>query len=88
MPRPTPLIDLGFGRLCSKKKAYYAFSGAHTFLEIMPKLCYFLKSMLSVTEIMLLQFYTDFKENKDHQWLNSVNFDFNKHSHSPPSSLT
>ena len=33
----------------------------------MPKLCYFLKIMLSVTEIMLLRFYTDFKENKDHQ---------------------
>ena len=27
--------------------------------------------MLSATEIMLL---TDFKENKDHQWLNSINF--------------
>ena len=37
------------------------------FLEIMPKLFYFLKIMLSVTEIMLLRFYTDFKENKDHQ---------------------
>ena len=44
--------------------------------------------MLSVTEIMLLTFYTDFKENKDQQWLNSINFDFNEHSHSPPSSLT
>ena len=33
----------------------------------MPKLCYFLKIMLSVTEIKLLSFYTDFKENKDHQ---------------------
>ena len=46
---------LGFGRLCPKKKAYYAFSSAHIFLEIMPKLCYFLKIMLSVTEIMLLR---------------------------------
>ena len=44
--------------------------------------------MLSVAEIMLLTFYTDFKENKDHQWLNSINFDFNEHSDSPPSSLT
>jgi len=44
--------------------------------------------MLSVTEITLLQFYTDFKENKDLQWLNSINFDFNEHSHSSPSSLT
>ena len=58
------------------------------FLEIMPKLCYFLKIMLSVTEIMLLRFYTDFKENKDHQWLNFINFDFNEHSYSPPCSLT
>ena len=56
------------------------------FLEITPKLCYFLKIMLSVTEITLLTFYTE--ENKDHQWLNSINFDFNEHSHSPPSSLT
>ena len=48
----------------------------------------YVKIMLSVTEIMLLTFYTDFKENKDHQWLNSINFDFNEHSHSPPSSLT
>ena len=52
----------------------------------MPKLCYFLKIILSVTEIMLLTFYTDFKENEDHQWLNSINFDFNEHSHTPPSS--
>ena len=44
--------------------------------------------MLSVTEIMLLRFYTDLKENKDHQWLNSINFDFNEHSYGPPSSLT
>ena len=44
--------------------------------------------MLSVNEIMLLTFYTDFKENKDHQWLNPINFDLNEHSHSPPSSLT
>jgi len=44
--------------------------------------------MLSVTEIMLLTFYTDFKENKDHQWLISINFDLNEQSHSPPSSLT
>ena len=49
-----------------ENKAYYAFSSAHIFLEIMPKLCYFLKIMLSVTEIMLLRFYTDFRENKDH----------------------
>ena len=33
----------------------------------MPKLCYFLKIMLPVTEIMLLRFYTDCKENEDHQ---------------------
>ena len=71
-----------------EKKAYFAFSSAHVFLEIMPKLCYFLKIMLSVTEIMLLRFYTDFKENKDHQSLNSINFDFNEPSYSPPSSLT
>ena len=32
----------------------------------MPKLFYFLKIMLSVTEIMLIRFYTDFKKNKDH----------------------
>ena len=32
------------------------------FLEIMPKLFYFLKIMLSVSEIMLLRL-----ENKDHQ---------------------
>jgi len=44
--------------------------------------------MLSVAEIMLLTFYTDFKENKDHQWLNSINFDVKEHSNSPPSSLT
>ena len=50
-----------------QKKAYYTFGSPHSFLEIMPKLCYFLKIMLSVTEIMLLRFYTDFKENKDHQ---------------------
>ena len=46
------------------------------------------KIMLSFTESMLLTFYTDFKETKDHQWLNSINFDFNEHSRSPPSSLT
>ena len=44
--------------------------------------------MLSVTEIMLIKFYTDFKENKDHQLLSSINFDFNEPSYSPPSSLT
>ena len=44
--------------------------------------------MLPVTEIMLLRFYTDFKENKDHQELSSINFDFNEHSYSPPSNLT
>ena len=71
-----------------EKKAYYAFRSAHIFLETMPKLCYSLKIMLSVTEIMLLRFYTDLKENKDHQWLNSINFDFNEHSYGPPSSLT
>ena len=81
-------LHVGFGRLCSKKKAYYAFSSAHIFLEIIPKLCYFLKIILSVTEIMLLRFYIDFKENKDHQQLNSINFDFDEPSYSPPSSLT
>ena len=44
--------------------------------------------MFSVTEIMLLRFYTDFKENKGHQKFNSINFDFNEHSYSPRSSLT
>ena len=57
---------VGFGRLCSKKKHIMLLAVSY-FLEIMPKLCYFLKIMLSVTEIMLLRFYTDFKENKDHQ---------------------
>jgi len=57
---------LGFGRLCSKKKHIMLLAVLY-FLQIMPKLCYFLKIMLSVTEIMLLRFYTDFKENKDHQ---------------------
>ena len=36
------------------------------FLEIIPKSCYFLKIMLSVTEIML-RFYIDLKENEDYQ---------------------
>ena len=81
-------VWLGFGtRLCSKKK-HIMLLAVLIFLEIMPKLCYFLKIMLSVTEIMLLRFYTDFKENKDHQWLNFINFDFNEHSYSPPCSLT
>ena len=39
---------------------------------------------IPVTEIMLL----DFKENKHHQELNSINFDFSKHSYSPSCSLT
>ena len=73
---------------CARKKSILCFQQCSYFLEIMPKLCYFLKIMLSVTEIMLLRFYTDFKENKDHQQLNSINFDFNEHSYSPPSSLT
>ena len=51
LDRALALVD------CAEKKAYYAFSSAHIFLEIMPKLCYFLKIMLSVTEIMLLTFY-------------------------------
>ena len=33
---------------CARKKAYYAFNSAHIFLEIIPKLCYFLKITLSV----------------------------------------
>ena len=37
--------------------------------------------MLSVTEIMLLRFS---KENKDHQYLNSINFNFNEHSERLP----
>ena len=41
---------VGFGRLCLKRKAYYAFSSAHIF----KKLCHILKIMLSVTKIMLL----------------------------------
>ena len=73
---------------CARKKSILCFQQCSYFLEIMPKLCYFLKIMLSVTEIMLLRFYTDFKENKDHQQLNSINFDFNEHSYSPPSGLT
>jgi len=28
---PRPKAEVGFGRLCSKKKAYYAFSSAHMF---------------------------------------------------------
>jgi len=62
----VPPSRIGFGRLCSKKK-HIMLLAVLIFLEIMPKLCYFLKIMLSVTEIMLLRFYTDFKENKDHQ---------------------
>ena len=45
-------FPLGFGRLCPPKK--------HT----MPKLCYFLKIMLSAK-----LYYLDFKQNKDHQKL-------------------
>ena len=63
MARRVGVADVGFGRLCSKKKH----EQCSYFLEIVPKLCYFLKIMLSVPEIMLLRFYTDFKENKDHQ---------------------
>ena len=73
---------------CARQKSILCFQQCSYFIEIMPKLRYFLKIMLSVTEIMLLIFYTDFKENKDHQQLNSINFDFNEHSYSPPSSLT
>ena len=73
---------------CVRKKSILCFQQCSYFLEIMPKLCYFLKIMLSVTQIMLLRIYTNFKENEDHQQLNSINFDFNKHSCSPPSSLT
>ena len=38
---------------------------------------------IPVTEIMLL----DFKENKHHQQLNSINFDLSEHSYSPACSL-
>ena len=49
---PTPLVDLGFGRLCSKKR-HIMLLAVPFFLESMPKLCYFLKIMLTVNEIML-----------------------------------
>ena len=42
---------VGFGRLCSKKKRIMPFAVLVFFLEIMPKLCYFLKIMTETTEI-------------------------------------
>ena len=63
----SPYWRIGFGRLCSKKRHIMLLAVLIFFLEIIPKLCYFLKIMLSVTEIMLLRFYIDLKENKDYQ---------------------
>ena len=51
---------IGFGRLCSKKKHI-------TLLAVLIFFRNYAKIVLSVTEIMLLRFYTDFKENRDHQ---------------------
>ena len=50
----TPTV-LGFGRLYPKK-IILCFKQCSFFVEITPKLCFFLKIMLSVTEFMLLRF--------------------------------
>ena len=72
-------FELGFGRLCPKKKAYYAFSSAHFFRN-------YAKIMLLSENYALCHrlCYLNLKENKDHQY----NFNFNEHAYSLPSSLT
>ena len=60
MARRVGVADVGFGRLCSKKKHIMLLAVLIFFRN-------YAKIMLSVTEIMLLRFYTDFKENKGHQ---------------------
>ena len=47
---------LGFGRMCPKEKKHIVLLAVLSFLEIMPRLCFFLKIMLFVTKIMLLRF--------------------------------
>ena len=59
-------VRVGFGRLCSKKKLIMLLA-VLIFFRNYAKIMLLLKIMLSVAEIMLLRFYTDFKENKDHQ---------------------
>jgi hypothetical protein len=48
-------VVVGFGILCSKKK-HIMLLAVLIFFRNYAKLCYFLKIMLSVTEIMLLRF--------------------------------
>ena len=74
-------LPLGFRRLWSKKKHIMLLAVLIVFRN-------YAKIMLLSENYALCRFYTDFKENKDHQYLNSINFDFNEHSYSPPSNLT
>ena len=60
-------VRVGFGRLCSKETLIMLLVVLIFFRNYAKIMLYFLKIMLSVAEIMLLRFYTDFKENKDHQ---------------------